>query len=237
MKNFVETQLSWLALFFTAFYSLLASCRGESCGPDELARCARPLQSLSSDWSEFVATKEQLDVVCIELSSAMSCIKRYTAQCMTETRRQHFNELYVDMNTAIIELCQEGPYQDSFLKHMPCMQQVKPQFDVCSHRYTHEMQKMAVEKSDKPMMDICCSFQKYLDCSHRTVLVKCGEDTAAFTKQFLDRTSSSLIKKHCEKFPIAQCPADAKAGAGASAKNGGLILSIILLTIGRYLLL
>ncbi|XP_046427892.1 uncharacterized protein LOC124305835 [Neodiprion virginianus] len=233
MKNFVETQLSWLALLLTAFYSLLASCRGESCGPEELARCARPLQTLSSDWSELVTTKEQLQRVCIELSSAVSCIKRYTAQCMNEPQRQHFNELYVDVNTAIMELCQEGPYQDNFLKHMPCMQQVKPQFDSCSHKYTAQMQEMRVIKPNDPMKEICCSFQNYLDCSYRTVLVKCGEETATFTKEFFDRTSSSLIKKHCEKFPIKKC----LSSSGAVAKTEGLFLSIVLLTVGRYLFL
>lgn len=42
---------------------------------------------------------------------------------------------------------------------------------------------------------LCFSaFQEYLDCSHHTVLKKCGEETAAFTKDFLGRMSNSLLK-------------------------------------------
>lgn len=41
---------------------------------------------------------------------------------------------------------------------------------------------------------LCSAFQEYLECSHHTVRRQCGDDTARFTKDFLDRMSSSLLK-------------------------------------------
>lgn len=41
---------------------------------------------------------------------------------------------------------------------------------------------------------VCSAFQEYLECSHHTVRRQCGDDTARFTKDFLDRMSSSLLK-------------------------------------------
>lgn len=41
---------------------------------------------------------------------------------------------------------------------------------------------------------VCSAFTEYLECSHRTVRSQCGDDTARFTKDFLDRMSSSLLK-------------------------------------------
>lgn len=41
---------------------------------------------------------------------------------------------------------------------------------------------------------VCSAFTEYLECSHRTVRRQCGDDTARFTKDFLDRMSSSLLK-------------------------------------------
>lgn len=42
----------------------------------------------------------------------MGCIKSYTIHCMKEEQRQRFNALYAGTNMAIMELCQDGPYQD-----------------------------------------------------------------------------------------------------------------------------
>lgn len=38
------------------------------------------------------------------------------------------------------------------------------------------------------------AFTEYLECSHHTVRRRCGDDTARFTKEFLDRMSTSLLK-------------------------------------------
>lgn len=49
---------------------------------------------------------------CRDLEAGMNCIKRYTLNCMKEKQREHFNSLYTGTNMAIMELCQDGPYQD-----------------------------------------------------------------------------------------------------------------------------
>jgi len=41
---------------------------------------------------------------------------------------------------------------------------------------------------------VCSAFTEYLECSHHTVRRQCGDDTARFTKDFLDRMSTSLLK-------------------------------------------
>lgn len=41
---------------------------------------------------------------------------------------------------------------------------------------------------------LCSAFKEYLECSHHSVRRQCGDDTARFTKDFLDRMSSSLLK-------------------------------------------
>ncbi|KMQ95860.1 hypothetical protein RF55_3896 [Lasius niger] len=74
----------------------------------------------------------------------MKCITRYTINCMKEKQREHFNSLYTGTNKAIMELCHDGPYQDEFLKHAPCMQKVKAEYEMCYKKYqktTMEMEK------------------------------------------------------------------------------------------------
>lgn len=51
------------------------------------------------------------------------------------------------------------------------------------------------------LFKLCYSaFREFLECSHHTVRRKCGEETAEFTKDFLDRMSDSLIKVSMSSF-------------------------------------
>ncbi|XP_034941898.1 uncharacterized protein [Chelonus insularis] len=232
MKNVVEKQLSWFAILLAAFYSLLASCRGEECGHEHLARCARPLGKITDNNDlGFVTTKKQLQVLCPDLQSGMGCIKLYTLRCMKESQRQNFFSLYKGVNMAIIELCQEGAYQDAFLKHAPCMQKVQSDYELCSKKYQNtvrELENQNLTRSSEPVKSVCCAFQEFLDCSHHTVRRKCGEETAEFTKNFLDMMSNSLIKTHCAPYKRADC-----IYSGAASTGG---MSVILITLLSLLL-
>ncbi|CAD6215886.1 GSCOCG00000702001-RA-CDS [Cotesia congregata] len=209
MKNIVETPLSWFTILLAAFYSLLASCRGHECGQENLLKCARPLGKITNNNNlGFVTTKSELQALCPDLQSSMKCINSYTKNCMPENQRQNFNSLYQGVNIAIKELCQDGSYQDAFLKHAPCMQKVQTDYELCSKRYQQsviELESKNTTKSSENVKSVCCAFREFLACSHHTVRRKCGEETAEFTKDFLDRMSNSLIKMHCSLYTQSEC--------------------------------
>lgn len=232
MKTFMENQLSWVALFTTALYSLLASCRGEECGHEELVKCARPLEKISSnDLGLVVTKKEELNKLCPDLEEGMKCITRYTLNCMKEKQREHFNLLYTSTNKVIMELCHDGPYQDEFLKHAPCMQKVKAEYEMCSRTYqkaTLQMENISnrTAVTEEKLKSVCCAFTEYLECSHHTVRRQCGDDTARFTKDFLDRMANSLLKTHCT-YTCAILN-------GSSTPNLSAIMPMTLILLMRY---
>ena len=47
----------------------------------------------------------------------MKCIQTYTLDCLQEKQREHFNSLYAGTNKVVMELCQDGPYQDGKLNN------------------------------------------------------------------------------------------------------------------------
>ncbi|XP_011152250.1 uncharacterized protein LOC105190925 [Harpegnathos saltator] len=234
MKTPMENQLSWLALLMTALYSLLASCRGEECGHEELVRCARPLERINSNDLSLVTKKEEFNKLCPDLEAGMKCIKRYTLNCMKEKQREHFNSLYTGTNMAIMELCQEGPYQDEFLRHAPCMQKVKAEYEMCYKRYQKTTQEIEranrTTASQGSLKSLCCAFTEYLECSHHTVRRQCGDDAARFTKEFLDRLSSSLMKMHCAPYTHEECA----MYSGSSMPYLPAIMPMTLILLMRY---
>ncbi|XP_033332097.2 uncharacterized protein LOC117223739 [Megalopta genalis] len=236
MRNLVERQLSWLALLVTAFYSLLGSCRSadtsQECGPDRLVKCGRPLERINSNDFTFATTKERLHERCPILESSMRCIQRYTFDCLDEDQREQFNNLYAGTNKVVMEVCQDGPYQDKFMKHAPCMHKVQPLYELCMKKYQAITQEMERSNSTSPggsMKNLCCGFREYLDCSHHSVRRQCGDDTAQFTKEFLDRMSGSLLRGHCEPY-TEMCAID----SGASISRILTAVPVALILFARY---
>ncbi|XP_043475655.1 uncharacterized protein LOC122507155 [Leptopilina heterotoma] len=240
MRNLMERQnSSWFALLLTAFYSVLASGRGEECGHEELSRCAKPLQEITrnNDLSIFIKKEELDQVVCPILEDGVKCINFYTMRCMKEQQRDQFNTIYAGTNMAIRELCQEGTYQDAFLEHVPCMQKetVKREYNKCSDAYQNglkEMENSSLSGRGGPtsLQALCCYFQTYLDCSHNVVLRECGSETAEFTKNFLDRMSNSLRDAHCKNYPLSSCPSNSSSSISLSTLLLPLLPVLIILS-------
>ncbi|XP_055694332.1 uncharacterized protein LOC129796439 isoform X2 [Lutzomyia longipalpis] len=111
-----------------------------------------------------------------------------------------------------------------FLRHAPCMRHVKKQYEICSSTYQTTMSRIgqivpepseATETSGhadghnltrvhfyemERIKTVCCAFKDYIDCSENVVRLACGEETANYTRRFLDKMSSSLMTMHCEDY-------------------------------------
>uniref|UniRef100_A0A182QFL0 DUF19 domain-containing protein n=1 Tax=Anopheles farauti TaxID=69004 RepID=A0A182QFL0_9DIPT len=226
---------------------ILARIRAENCGQEELAKCARPFQVIQSSTDLSIATKkEDLDKICPDLNNGLACIRSYTRRCMTLEQRNHFNKLYNGTHQFVRDLCREGDYQREFLSHAPCLQLVRPDYEVCGRRYhhtvtaitqqsahpqhadghqRHELHELEQSGGDKQherrhrnhrtasrtdeddVRTVCCSFMEYLDCSEAAARNTCGHETAQFTRGFLDKMSTTLIKMYCEDYYKSnKCP-------------------------------
>lgn len=195
------------------------------CGQEMLVRCAQPLRVFSENKDlTFAAKKEELELICPDLNQGLRCIDEYTRSCMAPQQRSHFNRLYSGSSMVIQEICQEGPYQEEFLRHAPCMKEVKEDYEECARDYEQKIHNMQAlgndtasneEDNSDQVRKLCCSFQEYLRCSHAIVMDTCGEETAQFTKEFLDRMASSLIQIHCAKYPPGSQVCDDDYGAAS----------------------
>ncbi|XP_065162270.1 uncharacterized protein [Atheta coriaria] len=61
------------------------------------------------------------------------------------------------------------------------------------------------ETADEGVKNVCCTFQEYVQCSTHTTRRACGPDAAEFSRNFLDRMSSSMIKMHCSEYGASEC--------------------------------
>ncbi|CAD1469160.1 unnamed protein product, partial [Heterotrigona itama] len=73
-------------------------------------------------------------------------------------------------------------------------------------------------------------FKEFLECSHHTIRRQCGDDTAQFAKEFLDRMSSSLLRVHCAPYTEEVC----SIGSGASVYRVQALALAVLAMLARY---
>lgn len=252
-----------LSILITVFITVnLAKIRAENCGQEELATCARPFQVLQSSTDLSIATKkEELDKICPDLTRGLHCIRSYTRRCMTLEQRNRFNKLYNGTHQFVRDLCKEGPYQNEFLSHAPCLQRVRPDYEVCGRTYhntvsviTQQQQQQqqqhhhqgrherhhqqqpnhhttAGRDAEEDVRTVCCSFIEYLDCSESVAKKTCGWETAKFTRGFLDKMSSTLIKMYCEDYYNSnKCPSSHSSASSTKLNSFTSFLSLLVPT-------
>ncbi|XP_037897544.1 uncharacterized protein LOC119642463 isoform X2 [Glossina fuscipes] len=244
--------LTTSSLYFVAITVALASMTtvdAEECGQEEFAKCAEPLEMLhlTSEFSIGAAKKEELDKLCHELRKGVRCIQSYTRRCMDMQQRHQFNKLYHGTHQFIGDLCNKGEFQDEYLRHAPCSEMAKREFEVCANRYKEAMVFLKPNKNqdtqenitvNENIKTICCSINQLVECSENAARKICGIDAAKFTRELVDKYASSLTKIYCDNF--TQLPENCHGGdisAGLSLKNFRQItflLSVILPFLNRY---
>lgn len=256
-----------MSILITVFITVnLAKIKAENCGQEELARCARPFQVLQSSTDLSIATKkEELDKICPDLTTGLQCIRSYTRRCMTLEQRDRFNKLYNGTHQFVRDLCREGPYQNEFLSHAPCLQRVKPDYEVCGRKYhntvsvitqqqhhhehhqarheRHHQQHQQLQNhhttdgrnAEEDVRTVCCSFIEYLDCSEGAAKKTCGTDTARFTRGFLDKMSSTLITMYCEDYYRSNKCPSTQSSAASQSSSSLLLLMLMALLVPTIL--
>lgn len=67
-KPQVRVFFALISPIYFSLFTVLANCRGEECGPEELVRCSRPLEKFSYNnnlgLGTLTATKEELEQIC-----------------------------------------------------------------------------------------------------------------------------------------------------------------------------
>ncbi|XP_045120498.1 uncharacterized protein LOC123509931 isoform X2 [Portunus trituberculatus] len=194
--------------------------RHQDCNNNDIAECVELLEVLTNKDLGFAATVDELNKMCPVLLNGLQCIDNYTRRCLTQKHRDYFNKLYAGTIRVIKDLCNtRGRYQEEYIRHAPCMRQVNPKYNVCSvtyHRKTvalNDMQDASVtlseDEKNRNVIILCCSFQEYLQCSERVVFETCGNETALFTKEFLDRMAGPIVQGECSSIlNMYQCPED-----------------------------
>ncbi|XP_017054330.1 uncharacterized protein LOC108096896 [Drosophila ficusphila] len=244
MHQLWNRNFSWILLILSAML-LFSLGNSKECDQEEFTKCAEPLDMLhlTSNFSIGPARKEDLDKLCHELRKGVRCIQSYTRRCMDLQHRNHFNKLYHGTNQFIRDLCNDGEFQEEFLKYAYCSGMAKKELEVCNNHYKETMvflkSSQNQENSENGTLNeniktICCSMNEFADCSETAARKICGYEASKFTRKLYDKNFHSLTQIYCGNF--TRNPGICRDGEGNSSNrvdrsSFGLLLTGTLLAL------
>ncbi|GFS85834.1 uncharacterized protein NPIL_346431 [Nephila pilipes] len=201
----------------------------DECTLHELQNCLESLRSVAQGRDlVLAATNQELQVVCKTLKESVWCVDNHMKHCFTSTQRKVFNHVVQGARKFLLELCVPGPIQETYLKHASCYKNVSLSENKCAPKYRHLIQ-LSEKMEDKINVDdglreSCCAFNELVQCKYMHVRRDCGQESANFLQQHLDRITNSLIHEHCAHYMYAinSCT------SSAASKNLSLFTNIII---------
>lgn len=200
----------------------------ENCTVDILVECSH---SLEANQLRSIITKDDLKQLCQDLHKGLRCIDNFTRTCLEPQQVSHFNHIYSGTSMVFHEICTEGPLQDEFLRHAPCMNRVRDDLKICETQYQDEINLIKKDKEaenkEENLEKLCCSLKQYLRCSRDMVKKSCGEESANFSSGFSEKMTNALIVEHCKESSLYE---ENRAGSIYNFCTLNLVLLATILT-------
>merc|ERR1719232_2429487 len=135
--------------FVLGLYSSLVSCQSRlDCRTDTLNTCIKLADPLLEDPRYvFPANTEDINHVCNVLfpktwSEFVSCIKRYTSDCLTADQRADFNRAVGDSINSVHKMCTNEAYKTDYFRHADCIKEKSMNPEHCGDFYTRMIEMM-----------------------------------------------------------------------------------------------
>jgi len=206
--------------FFTigCFLSLVNSQNRLDCRTDTLNTCIKLADPLLEDPRYvFPSNTEDINHVCNVLfpktwSEFVSCIKRYTNDCLTANQRSDFQRAVGDSINSVHKMCTNQDYKNDYLLHADCIKEKSTSSAYCGSHYSRLVDQV---KGVQPasQREICCSHGSFKECViHETA--SCAHDSTSngmsaqgFARAMLDKSLGFLLKQCQDYVPSTNdCP-------------------------------
>lgn len=187
------------------------------CRTETLNTCIKLADPLLEDPKYvFPSNNQDVDHVCNVLfpktwSEFVTCIKRYTSDCLTPDQRSDFNRAVGDSINSVHKMCTNEAYKRDYMEHAECIKEMSTSSAYCGAHYSRlvEMVKGVTPSSQQ---ELCCSHTAFKTCViHETR--RCAGPAGAqmtaqdFARAMLDKSLGFLLKQCQDYVPrSSDCP-------------------------------
>jgi len=205
-------------LLVLGYVTLASSQNRLDCRTETLNTCIKLADPLLEDPRYvFPSNTEDIDHVCNVLfpktwSEFVSCIKRYTNDCLTADQRADFNRAVGDSINSVHKMCTNQDYKNDYLHHAECIKEKSTSSAFCGPHYNKLVNQVkGVEPATQ--RELCCSHGSFKDCVlHETSSCtsngqSSGMSAEGFARAMLDKSLGFLLKQCQDYVPSSNdCP-------------------------------
>lgn len=188
------------------------------CRTETLNTCIKLADPLLEDPKYvFPSNNPDVDHVCNVLfpktwSEFVSCIKRYTSDCLTPDQRSDFNRAVGDSINSVHKMCTNEAYKRDYLEHAECIKEKSTEPDYCGSHYSR-LVEMVKGVTPSTQQELCCSHAAFKTCvvheTRRCPGLSTGAQMTAqdFARAMLDKSLGFLLKQCQDYVPSrSDCP-------------------------------
>lgn len=198
-----------------------SNCQEGTCEPQFLEQCIKMADPLLKEPKHvFPTNSEDIDHVCKEVfpqtwSEFISCIKSFTATCLSPSQRSDFNRAVGDSINSVHKLCTNEDYKSTYLQNSECIKTKAMEEGVCKKYY--EKLVSHIQEGSVSTEDLCCAHDSFKTCViEETKECPCEGDSRScrdqtqtashFAKIIVDNSLGFLLKQ-CKSIvtPLTSC--------------------------------
>ncbi|XP_068244091.1 LOW QUALITY PROTEIN: uncharacterized protein [Palaemon carinicauda] len=131
-------------------------------------------------------TRTDLTNMCKAFKGGMSCVDKYTANCLSKEERTELDIHLKGARSFLAFLCDDPVFQKVYLSHGPCLRDVSSDWEKCHFHFKrlvslqHQATNITTAVRDH---NLCCIREGFLSCVYRVGYFRCQKQEALFLKK------------------------------------------------------
>jgi len=199
--------------------------KGQNCHLKAIDECLNKLEALGKrpQASSIVTTSEGLDELCETIKGSIQCSKGYMKKCGTPIQRELFDFGIEQFDKSLELFCAAGPDRTTFLQNSPCVNSkvltqkkyhtkcvtdIFAALDKATILFNKtledpnifDLSKMSARGVSDQILDLmCCSINRFSDCSSDLITEECGPEAVKAMNTFTERTLGGSAGRICPR--------------------------------------
>ncbi|KAI1278453.1 hypothetical protein HDE_14343 [Halotydeus destructor] len=164
----------------------------------------------------FPTNVDDVEDMCKMWSGFVDCVRRYVSGCLSDDKRQSFNQAVEHSVDTVHAICSSKSVQKEYLDNAECFRKVS--IENCGGYYSQLIDHVSSPKTHDH--NICCAYGQFKKCVHDPLLQECGSRA----RNLMDHSMGFLVNRCADKEELSlvngKCPsafkmADEETGTGS----------------------
>ncbi|KAI1278126.1 hypothetical protein HDE_14547 [Halotydeus destructor] len=145
----------------------------------------------------FVTDLPTANSYCRQARASISCIKTFSAKCLTDLPKQATNLLNYGIKKHIRNVCKTQQSRRELGEKLKCNNPVMSKLDSCMVAFIDKYRRVPFMSTKEKMTGLCCGYYDFLGNVLTESKKVCSESDSDYLRTFIDSFASDILDVLC----------------------------------------